>query len=583
MVNDGKKGRLYESSEKNLSLYHSQVVHNHRSTEGERSLVEAESEMYRNNSEELFLKSLMETSIGLPVPTMEMLGFKNLSQGFRTDSEELFKSWLTNGEASSCNHGHSPSSIAHRTRQASRRTSTELANLSSHEHGGLLEKKKSNDILFAQNTVMADEIAGDLRWNVVERGMQASNLYLAKAWFHSSQPMTRSRSSELRRRYAAMQTAQTTIGLEAMHNASALGANKLKEEFENPNGFTELPMSEIPDQMRTFMSPSNSSSSTFNTPQTGNIDNVSSVVSMLKGTLERKKLSNQIEKETFEEFSNGLYRAQEFSNGHGNHIHEMQGTLQELSAGQVKDPGVLQMIQGSFDLDLEGFVNPTNTNQLSTFSREPSQSESSAAAPVVSSGFDTCDGPSNSSQTVSICESSRRRVGNGKSSENGSRAKDFRERIIDNLKDDRKREGLVRYGSVTSAGSAEKGDPTKKRRVERSRKMAEAKERNLTPPIPSDMQSVLKRCENLEKEVRSLKLNLSFMNRKDSEQTKQIEELQKQNEDLTDEKERLLEEIEQKDWQKLQKFPKTWYRLLVHSEDGYHFDMVMIRTFLSSN
>lgn len=220
-----------------------------------------------------------------------------------------------------------------------------------------------------------------------------------------------------------MQTAQTTIGLEAMHNASALGANKLKEEFENPNGFTELPMNEIPDQMLTFMSPSNSSSSTFNTPQTGNIDNVSSVVSMLKGTLERKKLSNQIEKETFEEFSNGLYRAQEFSNGHGNHIHEMQGTLQELSARQVKDPGVLQMIQGSFDLDLEGFVNPTNTNQLSTFSREPSQSESSAAAPVVSSGFDTCDGPSNSSQTVSICESSRRRVGNGKSSENGSRGK----------------------------------------------------------------------------------------------------------------------------------------------------------------
>lgn len=32
--------------------------------------------------------------------------------------------------------------------------------------------------------------------------------------------------------------------------------------------------------------------------------------------------------------------------------------------------------------------------------------------------------------------------------------------------------------------------------------------------------------------------------RKDSEQTKQIEELQKQNEELADEKERLLEEIE---------------------------------------
>lgn len=75
-------------------------------------------------------------------------------------------------------------------------------------------------------------------------------------------------------------------------------------------------------------------------------------------------------------------------------------------------------------------------------------------------------------------------------------------------------------------------------------RMAEAKERNMTPAIPTDMQSILKRCENLEKEVRSLKLNLSFMNRKDSEQTKQIEELQKQNEELTDEKERLFEEIE---------------------------------------
>ncbi|MCI08146.1 CYCLOPS, partial [Trifolium medium] len=42
--------------------------------------------------------------------------------------------------------------------------------------------------------------------------------------------------------------------------------------------------------------------------------------------------------------------------------------------------------------------------------------------------------------------------------------------------------------------------------------MAEAKERNLIPSIPPDMQVVLKRCEELEKEVRSLKLNLSFMN-----------------------------------------------------------------------
>lgn len=48
------------------------------------------------------MKTLMEGSIGMPMQNMEMLGFKNLSQNFRTDSEELFKSWLTNGEASTC-------------------------------------------------------------------------------------------------------------------------------------------------------------------------------------------------------------------------------------------------------------------------------------------------------------------------------------------------------------------------------------------------------------------------------------------------------------------------------------------------
>ncbi|XP_021287379.1 uncharacterized protein LOC110418878 [Herrania umbratica] len=501
------------------------------------------SDFYRNSSEELFLKSLMESSIGMPVPTMEMLGFKNLSQNFRADSEELFRSWLTNGE----NQGHNSSSIAHRTRQASRRLSTEMASLSCQQPGTSLQKKKSSDDLFLQNNSIGEETLGDVNQNsmrtAVEKGLQASNLYLAKAWFHSSQPMTRSRSSELRRRYAAMQNAQTSLGMEDVLNSYGNGVNKMKEELSDPNGFNGIPMCEIPNQLGTFMSPTNSSSSTFNAPQTGNVDKVSSVVSMLKGTLERKKLGNQIEKQACEDSS--IMPNSTFNQGQGNLFHEIPGAFAEVSLGQVPNAGVVQVVQGPMDLDLEGFVNPTNTIQMSTVSREASQSESSAAAPVVSSGFDACDGPSNSSQTLSICESSKKQVGNGRSSENGCKSKaDFRERIIDNLKDDRKRGGLVRYGSVTSAGSADRADPTKKRRVERSRKMAEAKERNSTPAIPSDMQSVLKRCETLEKEVRSLKLNLSFMNRKDSEQTKQIEELQKQNEELTDEKERLLEEIE---------------------------------------
>ncbi|KAI8530723.1 hypothetical protein RHMOL_Rhmol11G0081700 [Rhododendron molle] len=418
--------------------------------------------------------------------------------------------------------------------------------------------------------------------NAVDKGLQASNLYLAKAWFHSSQPMTRSRSSELRRRYVAMQNSQTPFGMEAMHNVTGHSVNNSKQELENPNpnGFGDASFCDIPNQFSSFMSPINSSSSTFNTANADNVDKISSVVGMLKGTLERKKLTNPTERGIAEDSSLGHYCAQEvlgetYNQGQGNYfIHE--------KPRMFEDPGVLQSINGSLVMEFEGFVTPTNPMQMSMLSRETSQSESSAATPVVSIGFEASDGPSNSGQTMS--ESSRKRLGNGKSSENGSIAKDIRERMYDNIKDDRKQKGsLVRYGSMNSVGSVvsvfpfpmlivtllalnifrycsiyqvssflltkrsiavDKGDPTKKRRVERSRKMAEAKERNLTPQIPSDMQSILKRCDNLEKEVRSLKLNLSFMNRKDSEQTKQIEELQKQNDELTEEKERLLEEIE---------------------------------------
>ncbi|KAJ7943947.1 Protein CYCLOPS [Quillaja saponaria] len=503
------------------------------------------SDFYRNSSEELFLKTMMENPVGMPVPSMERLGFKSVPQNFRTDSEELFKHWLTNGELQSYN----ASSIGHSSRPSQRR-SNELAILSNQQHVGLLSQKRSTDKLYTKSNSAADDVSGDFNQypirDAVDRELQASNLFLAKAWFLSDQPMTRSRSSELRRMYAATQNAPTPLGMEALHNGPQHGVNTLKQEFSDINGFNHLSTCEIPNQRGTFLSPSNSSSSTFNIPQMGDVDKVSSCVSMLRGTLEHKKLSFKVENEAFQDSSNDLYAAQEvmantsFIEGEGNQIYQNSRTFQDAS---VKDHGFVQRVEGSLDADLEGFVNLINPIHPRTASREPSLSESSAAAPGVSSGFDACDGPSNSSQTLTNCESSCRKLGASRSSENGYKVKDFRGRIMDNLKDDRKRGSLDRYGSVTSAVSVDKGDATKKSRVERSRKMAEAKERNLTPSVPSDMQAVLKRCENLEKEVRSLKLNLSFMNRKDSEQTKQIEELQKQNEDMLDEKDRLLEEV----------------------------------------
>lgn len=65
------------------------------------------SDFYRNTSEELFIRTMMENSVGgVPVPTMEMLSFRNISHSLRTDSEELFKSWLTSAEARKSFHSY---------------------------------------------------------------------------------------------------------------------------------------------------------------------------------------------------------------------------------------------------------------------------------------------------------------------------------------------------------------------------------------------------------------------------------------------------------------------------------------------
>ena len=246
------------------------------------------------------------------------------------------------------------------------------------------------------------------------------------------------------------------VGPEGLQNASARGINTENQEYAYPHGFINTvnqdyaypnglnspSICEMPSQMETFMSPSNSSSSTFNAaPMMGEMDKVSSVVSMLKGTLERKKLNSQIENEVLEdESSNGIFPSREamFNASFNQPLHEKHLTFQEVSPIQVKDCGVVQMIDGSMDHDLEGFVNSVTPIQSGRVSQEPSQSESSAAAPVLSSGFEACDGPTNSGQTISVSESSRKQ--SRKSPENGSRAKgtlfeqlDIREFIEKNM------------------------------------------------------------------------------------------------------------------------------------------------------
>lgn len=493
------------------------------------------SDLFRNTSEEIFLKAVMENSIGVAAaPSMEMMGFRNMSQSFREDSEELFNSWLMNGEIPGFGH------LNNRPRQPSR-LSSEVAGIQQHglQQQDISQQNFLTENIIPENSVVPPEYTTNhnqqpLR-NAAEKGMQASDILLAKAWFHCTQPMTRSRSSELRRRYAAMQSNLAPI-VTGTHKAT----DQLRLDFTNVNSANSTPRGNTPIQTPTFISPSCSSTSPLDSPHMVAQDTVTSVVSMLKDTLERKKLGSPANRDASHGSSFGFYDNQQFQHNilGGTNIFPL------VTTAHAQDSLMLPEVERPMEPNTGNFVAPTNQVWISAVSREPSQSGSSTAMTAQSAGFEVCDELPPMGQALSVCESTRRNAANG-TSDCRSTGKDYRERLLkDNLKDDRKKVSLTRMGSISSEQAVDKGDPTKKRRVERTRKMAEAKERSSTPVIPSDMQAVLKRCDNLEKEVRSLKLNLSFMNRKDSEQTKQIEDLQKQNEDLAEEKERLLEEIE---------------------------------------
>lgn len=210
-----------------------------------------------------------------------------------------------------------------------------------------------------------------------------------------------------RRRYAEMQNGQAAQGMESMPMlATQHGANTTtQQEVSNLNGFDYLSKCELPNQKGVFVSRSNSSSSTFNTHQLGdnsNTDKVSSCVNMLKDTLELKRLGSQVEKQVVDDNSNGIFSPQNaffqtgFSEGNENWSHQKPIYVQGASTiGQVKDSGVLQTLEASINLDMDGLGNQTNPIDLGSASREPSPSESSAAAQVVSSGFDGCESMEN--------------------------------------------------------------------------------------------------------------------------------------------------------------------------------------------
>ncbi|ONK58888.1 uncharacterized protein A4U43_C08F760 [Asparagus officinalis] len=87
--------------------------------------------------------------------------------------------------------------------------------------------------------------------------------------------------------------------------------NGVNQGFNHTINFNDVSGAETANQLQPFISPSISSTSAFNTHPVANVDNVSSVVNMLKGALEQKKLGNQENKETLEGSSFSFYNSQE--------------------------------------------------------------------------------------------------------------------------------------------------------------------------------------------------------------------------------------------------------------------------------
>lgn len=212
-----------------------------------------------------------------------------------------------------------------------------------------------------------------------------------------------------------MQNSQMATITQVSNNMPVYNASKVKQEFSNVSNFCDTPMAEMSNQMHSFMSPSNSSTS-FNAAPMATADTVSSVVNMLKGTLERKKLNNKGEKELMEGCSYNFFSSQE--------------ALPNITSTQ--GPG-----------------NQGNQAHMGSASQEPSNSESSTAAPALSTGFEVCDGPTHSGHTISNGVCSSRHGGDG-TPDYELKANECRERIHENgYKDSTKVSNYLKVETMT--------------------------------------------------------------------------------------------------------------------------------------
>lgn len=210
-----------------------------------------------------------------------------------------------------------------------------------------------------------------------------------------------------------MQNSQMQTIAESQTKIPVLGV-EVKQQITNE--FRDISMVETASQLQPFMSPSNSATSPFDTLPMATVDSVSSVVSMLKGSLEKKRFGRQVVSENCEGtpyvFSNVQPEGNlSFNQEATNQICWPTNTFQFASS--IQEPNSINLqVEKSLEPNMDAYVTQANQFQISTLSQEPSQSGSSTAVPTFSTGFDPCDDIANSAQTIA-CEISKKHLGNG--------------------------------------------------------------------------------------------------------------------------------------------------------------------------
>lgn len=145
-------------------------------------------------------------------------------------------------------------------------------------------------------------------------------------------------------------------------------------------------------------------------------ESVSTFVTLLKGTLERKKMGKGTQQQRWQQSVSESSHSQKLYENLQSRVeasqNQVSNSLQRNGQGQMQYEG-FEQVQNSRQIQSEGPVphigasfNGNNQNQQGILSHAPSPSESSVGAPVLSAGEDPC----NSGQTTSLKRPARNNI-----------------------------------------------------------------------------------------------------------------------------------------------------------------------------